>query len=269
MSSPGPTVAERVRTVCARATRAHVVADGRPPAVCRIHHLLPDGSLALTVGNGSQLAVGDTVTPVVLELLDHGPSTIVESVRALVWIRGQVRPAAPSEVLPLLDAIARTNPDPALLEVGHDDLLVVLTVESIVFADSTGAALVDHSSVLAARPDPFCQVEWAWVHHLQKHHPDMVERLRLRLPRGTRRGRIYLVGLDRFGLQVRIEGPGPEGHWHHRIPFFTPVTDDVALCRELRSLMAHAAGSRRRLGDGTASAAATTKLVLTRRCIYA
>lgn len=237
MRSPGPTVAERVRTVCARSTRAHVVADGRPPAVCRVHHLLPDGSLALTVGNGSQLAVGDTVTPVVLELLDHGPSTAGESVRALVWLRGQIRRAAPRDVRPLLDVIAASNPHPALLDVGHDDLLLVLAVESIVFADSTGAAHVDHPTVLAARPDPFCQVEGAWVHHLQNHHPDMVERLRLRLPAGRRRGRIQLVGLDRYGLQVKTEGP--EGHWYHRIPFFTPAADDIALCRALRSLMAH------------------------------
>lgn len=236
MKSPGLTVAERVRNVCARATRAHVVADGQAPEICRVHHLLPDGSLALTVGNLSQRPAS-TVAPVVLELLDHGPNTVVESVRALVWIRGQIRPAAPSEVLPLLDAIARTNPDPALLDVGHDDRLLVLAVDSVVFADATGAAIVDHPSILAARPDPFCRVERAWVHHLQRHHPDMIERLRLRLPRGTRRGRIHLVGLDRFGLQVRIEGP--EGHWDHRIPFFTPVADDATLCRALRSLMAH------------------------------
>lgn len=236
MSSPGPTLAERVRTVCARSTRAQVVADGRPPVVCRVHHLLPDGFLALTVGNGSQLPAS-TVSPVVVELLDHGASAAGESVRALVWISGQMQPAAASEVRPLLDAIARTNPDPALLDVGHDDLLLVLAVDSIVFADATGAAIVDHPTVLAARPDPFCQVERAWVHHLQHHHPDMVERLRLRLPRGTRRGRIHLVGLDRFGLQVRIEGP--EGYRYHRIPFFTPVADDAALCRALRSLMAH------------------------------
>lgn len=236
MSSPGPTLAERVRTVCARSTRVHVVADGRPPVVCRVHHLLPDGSLALTVGNGSQLPAS-TVSPVFVELLDHGASAAGESVRALVWISGQMQPAAASEVRPLLDAIARTNPNPALLDVGHDDLLLVLAVESIVFADRTGAALVDHSIVLAARPDPFCQVERAWVHHLQHHHPDMVERLRLRLPAGRRRGRIQLVGLDCYGLQVKTEGP--DGHWYHRIPFFTPVTDDVALCRALRSLMAH------------------------------
>ncbi len=236
MSFPGPTLAERVRTVCARSTRAHVVADGRPPVVCRVHHLLPDGFLALTVGNGSQLPAS-TVAPVVLELLDHGPSATGESVRALVWLRGQIRYAAPRDVRPLLDAIAASNPHPALLDVGHADLLVVLTVESIVFADSTGAALVDHSVVLAARPDPFCEVECAWVHHLQHHHPDMVERLRLRLPAGRRRGRIQLVGLDCYGLQVKTEGP--DGHWYHRIPFFTPVTDDVTLCRALRSLVAH------------------------------
>lgn len=232
-----PAAAERARTVIARATAAHLAAGTGPPVPCRVHHLLHDGAIALTVRGDSPFARDDQDEPVALELLDHGPIAVGESVRALVWVRGLLRRAPAGALRLLLDDIAAANPNPALLDVGHDDDLVLLTVESVVFADGTGAAVVDHADVLAARPDPFHQVERAWVYHLQEHHPDMVERLRLRLPRTTRRGQIRLVGLDRYGLQLKTEGP--EGHWDHRVPFFTPVSDEAALCRALRALMAN------------------------------
>ena len=105
--------------------------------------------------------------------------------------------------------IAATNPDPGLLDVGCRDALVLLTVQSVVFADGTGAAVVDHADVRDAQPDPFCQVEVAWVHHLQAHHPDMVERLRLRLPRKARCGQVRLVGAR--PVRVAAENPRTRG----------------------------------------------------------
>lgn len=244
----GPTIPERVRTVLARATAAHVAAGNGLPEECRIHHLLYDGTIALTVPRQSPVAANSPSGPIALELLDHGPVTADESVRALVWVRGRTRPATSGEIRPLLDAIAASKPDPALLDVGHRDALVLLTVESVVFADQTGTSLVDHASVVAARPDPFSHVECAWVHHLGHHHPDMVERLRLHLPPRTRRGTIRLVGLDRYGLLVKTEGA--EGDRDHRIHFFRPVVDEVGLTRALRSLMAHPFTRGLRTGDG-------------------
>lgn len=231
-----PTIAERVRTVFARATAAHLAAGSGPPEACRVHHLLRDGSVALTVRNDSAVGRCTPADPMALELLDHGP-VAGEDVRALVWVRGRMSQVPTAATRSLLDEIAASNPDPGLLDVGHSDSLGLLTVDSVVFADNSGASLVDHSSVVAARADPFSLVERAWVHHIGHHHPDMVERLRLHLPRTTRRGSIRLIGLDRYGLLVKTQGA--EGHRNHRIHFFTPVNDEVGLFRALRSLMSH------------------------------
>lgn len=230
-----PTTAERVRTVCARADTARLVADGAPPVDSPAHHLFACGHFALTVHNRSALSEMPAGTPVVIELLDHVPGPAVESVRALVWIRGRIRQVAPSQVRAVLDAIAATNPKPALLDVGHRDRLLLCDVDSAVFADATGADSVDRSALLEARPDPFWHLESAWVQHLQHRHPDLVERLRLRLPRGMRRGRLRILGIDRYGLQVRVDGP--DGRWDVRVAFLQPATDGAALSRALRSLM--------------------------------
>jgi len=243
-SDARPATAERVRTVCARAATAYVVADGAAPVNTLVHHLLPRGDFALTIRDGSALAARPTATAAVLEFLDHAPpghdhddrsGRADRSVRALVWIRGRIRSATPAEVRPILDAVAAANPDPALLEVGRRDRLMMLTVDSAVLADATGAEAVDRSAVARARPDPFCHLESAWVQHLQLRHPDLVERLRLHIPRGMRSGRLRLLGIDRYGLQVRVDGP--EGSRDSRVPFFSPVADVASLGRALRSLM--------------------------------
>ena len=116
-----PTTAERVRTVCARGDTARLVADGAPAVTSPVQHLLPCGHLALTLHDRSALSTMPAGTPVVIELLDRVPGAPDESVRALVWIRGRLRPVAPSQVRAVLDAIAATNPNPALLDVGHRD----------------------------------------------------------------------------------------------------------------------------------------------------
>lgn len=231
-----PTAAERVRTICARSSAAQLAGDRAGAIECPLHHVMADGLLALSVGNRTALGVTAANAPVVLELLDEIPTPQDQGVRALVWIRGRVRPLSGGAVRPVIDAIAAENPHPALLDIGHRDTLLLMNVESVVFADASGAETVDPHAVLAARPDPFCGVEAAWVRHLHDHHAEMVERLRLHLPRGKRQGRIRLLGLDRYGLMVRTEGA--QGTWDSRVPFRTSVDDDAALCRALRSLMA-------------------------------
>jgi hypothetical protein len=234
--------------MCARSAPSQFVAADRPPEPCLLHQLLPDGSFALIIPNGSPLAGSTSVDPVILELLDHCPAPLGELVRGLVWVRGHLRRATAIEVRPLLDVVAATNPNPILLDVGNGSQLLVLTVDSIIYADATGAEVVDNAGLLAARPDPFCEVEWPWLHHLEHHHPDMIERLRLRLPRGTRRGRIQLIGLDRYGVLVKTSGP--QGDRHHRIPFSAPVADHASLSRALRILTAHPFSNALRTGNG-------------------
>lgn len=233
----GPTTAERVRTVLTRTTAALLGTGDGPLRKCRIPHLLANGDVAVSLRNENPYSPEDSVVPAVLELLDRAPTRGRESLRAIVWLGGRARVAAPQELRPLLDVIAASNPDPALLDVGYEDTLVLLSAESVVLADGTGASLVDRAQVLIAQPDPFSRVEKAWIEHLERQHRDMVERLRLHLPRGRRRGEIRLVGLDRYGLLVNTETQ--DGNLDHRIPFFVPVTDEAGLCRALQSLMAH------------------------------
>ena len=231
-----PAAAERVRTLCAQAETAHLFADGAPPAFSPAHHLFPCGHVALTVDAESALSAIAAGTAVVIELLDPGPAPTGRSARGLVWIHGRMTTLAPAEVRQVLDGMAAANPDPALLDVGHRARLLMCTVDSAVLADANGAEAVDRAALLAARPDPFCHVESLWVRHIHRDHPDMVERLRPHLPRGLRRGRVRLLGLDRYGLRVGVEVP--EGRRDVRVPFPRPVDDSAALSRALRYLTA-------------------------------
>lgn len=233
MAPTSPTPAERVRTACARARDALVVTDGVPPVTCPLQRVLSDGTIALIVPRQSPIATMPANTPAVIEMLDRAP--IPDSVRALVWICGRIASTPSDRVLPVLDLIAADNPDPALLDVGRDSTLLLLTVDSIVLADTAGAEAVDLPAFTNAAPDPFCRVEGAWVHHLNSHHPDMIHRLRRHLPPCLRRGRLQLAGVDRYGLVMRVVGP--QEHWEVRIPFLAPVNDDAGLSRALRSLV--------------------------------
>jgi hypothetical protein len=227
-----PTPAERVRTVLERPAEIQVVVRADQPVGCQFHHLLRDGRVALIVAESCGAAGGGRG---VLEVLDRSPTPDTDAMRALVWVFGRLRVAQPAELGATLDLIAASRADPALLDVGHGSVLVFLQTDAIVYADAAGAGCVEVGDLLAAPSDPFGQTEAAWLRYLHRDHPEMIERLRFRLPPGRRRGRVILLGLDRSGLLVRVEGPN--GRSDVRVPFLTPAVDDVILGRALRSLM--------------------------------
>ncbi len=145
--------------------------EGVEPIATPVHHLLDDGSFAITVPVDGLVAdlVGRRghrrCTQAVLEMTDYAPLPLREPVRSLVWIRGRLQ-AVPRDGHPgLLDLIAAADPNPALLQVNYRPTnadgdtsltLVRLEVESVVVADSTGAEAVGVGALLQARPDPFC-----------------------------------------------------------------------------------------------------------------
>jgi hypothetical protein len=156
---------------------------------------MADGSFALTVPSDSAMAdaaagAGIASVAAVLELIDYAPLPLREPVRSLVWIRGRVHSVPPHALRELLDLIVVTRPDPALLEVGAGQTLLLLGVDSVVVADATGAEPVRLAELLAAAPDPFCEMESAWLRHLDSDHPEVMARLAGKLPAGLRRGRI-------------------------------------------------------------------------------
>jgi hypothetical protein len=223
--------------------------EGLEPAESPVHHLLDDGSFAITVpvdGAVAQMVVsaGQAGVQAVLEMTDYAPLPLREPVRSLVWIRGRLHDVPASEVADLLDLIATEDPNPALLQVnsGSDDTvtdtryaLMRLEIDSVVVADSTGAESVGLSSLLGARPDPFCAMESCWLQHMESAHREVVDRLASRLPVSLRRGRVRPLGLDRYGVQLRIEGD--DGDHDVRLPFAKPVDDISGLSQAIRVLM--------------------------------
>ncbi len=235
-----PTTAERVRSACVYAAEAMVVADGVAPATTPVHHLLPGGSFALTVPDDSALAAATVIAAAsgvagMLELTDYAPLPLREPVRSLVWIRGRIHTLGEHTVRSLLDLIAAEDPNPALLEVGSGRALLLLDVESVVVADAAGAEAVSVNELLAAQPDPFCEFESAWLRHLDSDHPEVLARLAAKLPAALRRGRVRPLGLDRYGVRLRVEGD--DGDHDVRLPFGAPVRDVHGLSRAIRLLM--------------------------------
>jgi hypothetical protein len=244
-----PTTAERIRSAFARAGGAMLAVEGLEPAESPVHHLLDDGSFAITVpvdGDVAQTVVlaGAAGVQAVLEMTDYAPLPLREPVRSLVWIRGRLHDVPSSETRSLLDLIAAEDPNPALLQVnsGPTDsekdtryALMRLEIESVVAADSTGAESVGLSQLLGARPDPFCAMESCWLQHMESAHREVVDRLASRLPISLRRGRVRPLGLDRYGVQLRIEGD--DGDHDVRLPFAKPVDDISGLSQAIRVLM--------------------------------
>ena len=242
-----PTTAERIRSAFARAGGAMLAVEGLEPAESPVHHLLDDGSFAITVpvdGAVAQMVVtaGQAGVQAVLEMTDYAPLPLREPVRSLVWIRGRLRDVPASEVTALLDLVAAEDPNPALLQVNSGDssrdtryALMRLEIDSVVVADSTGAESVGLSALLGARPDPFCAMESCWLQHMESAHREVIDRLASRLPVALRRGRVRPLGLDRYGVQLRVEGD--DGDHDVRLPFAKPVDDISGLSQAIRVLM--------------------------------
>ncbi|MGO4444419.1 DUF2470 domain-containing protein [Mycobacterium sp. 2YAF39] len=244
-----PTTAERIRSAFARAGGAMLAVEGLEPAESPVHHLLDDGSFAITVpvdGAVAQMVVSAAQAGVqaVLEMTDYAPLPLREPVRSLVWIRGRLHEVPSSDVAALLDLIAAEDPNPALLQVNSTDAdsdsdtrysLMRLEIDSVVVADSTGAESVGLSALLGARPDPFCAMESCWLQHMESAHREVVDRLASRLPVSLRRGRVRPLGLDRYGVQLRVEGD--DGDHDVRLPFANPVDDISGLSQAIRVLM--------------------------------
>lgn len=237
---PGPSTAERIRSACVRAGSALLALEGIEPESTPVHHLMADGSFATIVPTKSMAAAkilnaGIGGVQAVLELTDYAPLPLREPVRSLVWIRGRLVRVPDVAVRATLDLIASEDPNPVLLQVGTDFTLLRLEVESVVVADSTGAESVGVGTLLEAEPDPFCVMETCWLRHIDNDHRDVVARLATRLPGPMRRGRVRPLGLDRYGVRLRVEGD--DGDHDVRLPFPKPVDDVNALSQAIRVLM--------------------------------
>lgn len=236
----GPSTAERVRTACARAAQAVLAVDGSAPTAVAVHHLRAGGDVVLAVPDAAAVTAlawqsGRGGLPAVLELTDHAPLPLREPVRSLVWLRGTLYPVPAEASRALAAAVAADHPDPELLDVGHTTTLLRLVLDSVVVADGHGAEPVPLADLLTAVPDPFWSVEDCWLQHLESGHGDLVHQLAQRLPPSLRGGRVRPLGLDRYGVRLRVESP--TGDNDVRLPFAEPADDPAALSRALRILV--------------------------------
>ncbi|AOW93808.1 DUF2470 domain-containing protein [Rhodococcus sp. WMMA185] len=233
----GPSAAERLRSSCARIENAVLAVEGSAPTSTTVAHMRSEGDIVVAVPNDSVAATLSRLTgaiPALLEYTDNSPLALREPVRSLVWLRGNLHALCEPHARSLADEVASEFPHPGLLDVGHDATLLQLHLETAVIADSSGAESVDIEDLLAARPDPFRETESAWLLHLDEDHRELLDVLSRKLPRDIRRERIRPLGIDRYGLRLRVECA--LGDRDIRLPFAAPVDDVTALSRALRVL---------------------------------
>ena len=159
-----------------------------------MHHLLHDGSFAEVIAADHEGMAGSTIPG--RKRCWNSPlrtASARQPARSLVWVRGRLQQVPPEAVTQMLDEIAAENPDPALLQVetpisvpsgGGEPRYTLLRLEiaSVVVTDATGAEPVSVADLLAARPDPFCEIESSLLWHLDTVHNDVVARLVLKTP---------------------------------------------------------------------------------------
>jgi hypothetical protein len=232
---PTPSPAERARTIAMRNGPATLVPTSSGERVVpRLHHVHSSGSVSVVLPEAHPLT-GREDTPVMLELTDPAPVELRETVRGLLWITGWLRPLNDTAARARALAIAETRPDPRLLDVGHGTRLLRLTPASMVLADADGTHSLRPHMVSAATPDPFHAYETEWLRHLATAHPDVMAQLARHVPEELRDGRIRPLGLDRFGLRLRVETLA-EDH-DVRLAFSRPVACPAELAGELRRLL--------------------------------
>ncbi|MEU5691005.1 DUF2470 domain-containing protein [Actinosynnema sp. NPDC020468] len=236
---PAPPPAERARTMAARGGRAALLpSDGTDDRVVPLlHHVHPGGRTTVLLDDDHPLvgAARRAELTAVLEIADHAPVPLREPVRGLLWITGWIRALDVEEGRRAALEVADAKPDPRLLDVGHGAAVLTLDPASLVVADAEGTVSLRPELFAAAVPDPFCAHEDHWLRHLELSHRDVVGLLSQHLPENLRGGHVRPLGLDRFGLRLRVEA-AEEDH-DVRIAFSRPVATAQELSVELRRLM--------------------------------
>lgn len=240
-----PSAAERIRSTLLRPgnpTLALDTATLRPT----LRHLLPDGSLALLVD-----AVHVAPQPGMLELADQLILPFRQPIRALTWITGLVEPMPDAEQKSVALAIAEDRPHPELLEVGHSTALVRLRPLTALLVDTHAATSVSAEDLRAARPDPFCLLEEAWLAHLEDSHADLLQGLLRRLPSDLRGRHAEPLAIDRWGLSLRVH-TSETTTTDVRLPFSIPAESPLELGCAVRALAGSPIHRRPRAHRGAA-----------------
>ncbi|SDP76591.1 Protein of unknown function [Lentzea jiangxiensis] len=237
---PAPHAAERARTIAARHGSAALLPQAGSRTTPLFHHVHPCGSTTLLLPDEHPL-VGQlwhsprTEVTAMLEIADQAPVALREPVRGLLWLTGWVSALDDREAREEVLAVADVRPDHRLLDAGHGVTVLRLTPASMVIADAESTSSIQPEQFASATPDPFCGNEDHWLRHLEAAHRDVVGQLARHLPEELRAGRVRPLGLDRFGLRLRVEAECDDHDV--RIAFSQSVSTPAELAAELRRLM--------------------------------
>ena len=244
---PAPTHAERARSLALRGGSASLVGTGSPGSVTPlVHHVRADGSAVLLLPDHEPLLervrCGDAA--VMLELADKAPVDLREPVRGLLWITGSLWLPDARAARRMALHVADVHPHHGLLQLGHGATLVRLDPGSAVLADGDGSAALSPVDLAAARPDPFCRMEDHWLGHLEVAHPEVLCALVRHLPPNLqdRRARVRPLGVDRYGLRLRVEAPDRDHDV--RLAFDQEATTPDALRIQMDRLVGPSVGFR-------------------------
>ena len=241
---PVPQPAERARTIAARGGRAVLLrsepdqdttsADRIEP---HLHHVHADGTVTVLLAEDHPmlLAALDNRLPAMVEVADRAPVALREPVRALLWVTGLLTGLRGEQAREQALLVADERADSRLLDVGHGFGVLRLTPASLVLADSEGTSSISPPEFATASPDPFCEYEDNWLRHLDSAHRDVVGMLTRLLPETLRGGNVRPLGLDRYGLRLRVEAAG--GDHDVRLAFANPVDTPQGLAVELRRMV--------------------------------
>ncbi|SNR63266.1 Protein of unknown function [Haloechinothrix alba] len=241
---PTPEPAERAKSIVVRRGPVTLVAQsaGGPdpaPVAAELHHLHPDGTLSLVFGSdkADQVATedGSRRGTSVVELVDVAPVGLREPARGLLWITGDVHRLDATEAHNRALRIAERTPHPSLLDVGHGAAVLCVRPVSVVLSDGEGTESVRLQEFGAALPDPFSRWESRWLAHLESGHPEVLCELTRHVPPCVPAGPLRPLGLDRFGLRLRVESPA--GDHDIRMAFSRPARNLRDVEREVRRLV--------------------------------
>jgi hypothetical protein len=233
---PIPEPAERARTVAALGPATLLPPDGGPSekAAPLVHQVHADGSVTALLPDDHEL-VARNGSAMMVEVVDLAPVPLREPVRGLLWISGWLHTLPESAARSAAIEMAETRADPRLLDLGHGATLVRLESATMVLADGDGTHSVSLDDFSVASADPFCAHEAGWLRHLELSHPDVVGQLARHLPDALRGGHIRPLGLDRFGLRLRVEAL--DSDHDVRLAFSHSITTPHELGLELRRLV--------------------------------
>lgn len=257
-------VAERVRTVLARGAAGSMEAGllRRPLRSARVRD---DGTVVLVVDVGGMsreagdaarvAAVGATATVEIVDTLCTGrcrasaprPSFALDGrqtsrpgrcddecavARGIVTLSGIVTASSDARRRRLVSADgAGMGPD----EQGSSLRLSELQPLEITYVSADGVYMIPRGDLAAAAVDPIGVDEQAWLRRLASD-PGLAARMALRAGRQIAGTDPWIVGLDRFGVDLAIDAVGEGFREVVRLPFSQVCRDSDDVSRELAAL---------------------------------